>query len=755
MVHLIMTIGLACVVAGAAAPGVDDGVAAARVLEEWCIECHQGVKPKGKFNLHDVLEALKASHSSAADRSLLRKALRRLADSEMPPPDAEHIPNSQERALGVQALRSAIAGADRIIVPKSGPPRRLNRTEYANTIRDLFGIDIAEFGSLPPDDIGAGFDNVGAVLSIAPTALEKYFELAEAIAARACPESTASTPVSLVIQGKEMTVSENAGQTLEAGALLWTSGEARCTVQLPRAGTYAISIRAGGDQAGPDPVRMGLLAGKKRIADFTVTEDKRAPGVHRMERVLKDGPQSLALTFDNDYYNKDAPAGTTADRNAFVLSMTIDGPLEPNRIPAWRSAMDAYAAHTDDSDAALAEQRWLIQRILRRPATDADCILLNSIVQSLPATSSAESKLRATIQALLVHPEFLFRVETIDGSAGPELAPHDLATRLAYLIWASCPDEALANAASHGELASSSGRAAAVDRLLMDPRASSLAERFATQWLAIDGLGNKMPDASQFPDVNAALLRSMRTETVLFFESVLREHRSVETLIDADYTFIDARLAKHYGMAVPVGDGMHRVRTDPQRGGGILAHASMLTATSNPTRTSPVKRGKWVLEALLDAAPPPPPPGTTQIPDRIEDRGGKSIRELMEIHRADPNCAVCHRSMDALGFTFDAFDPVGRLRDRADGFAINSTGTLPDGSVLQGVDAVRAKLKGNPDFTRSLVKHLMVYATGCAQEESSDDELDELMDSLTSHPTLTDIVHAIVESPSFRLRGAQ
>jgi hypothetical protein len=746
MVPLITTIVLA--LAG-------DGVPAAQALETWCIECHQGVKPKGKFNLQGVFERLTASQSTAADRSLLRKALRRLADSEMPPPDAEHIPNAQERALSAQALRSAIAGVNRVIVPKSAPPRRLNRAEYANTIRDLFGIDVSEFSSLPPDDVGAGFDNVGAVLSLAPTALEKYFELAEVISARACPESTASVPAAITINGKAMTVTERAGQVLEDGALLWSSGEARCTVQLPRAGTYAISIRAGGDQVGPEPVRMGVLAGKKRIADFTVTEDKRSPGEHRMERMLKEGEQSIAITFDNDYYNKDAAVGTTADRNAFILSMTIEGPLEPFRAQAWRSSMEAFAASANGMNAPLAEQHWLIERILRRPATDTDCILLNSIVQSLPDGSSKETKMRAMIEALLVHPEFLFRIEDRDESAGPELAPHTLATRLAYFLWASCPDEALASAATRGELSSSSGRAAAVDRLLMDPRSSSLAERFATQWLAIDGLGNKMPDASQFPDVNAALLRSMRTETVMFFESVLREHRSAETLIDADYTFIDARLAKHYGMAVPVSDGMHRVRIDPQRGGGILAHASVLTATSNPTRTSPVKRGKWVLQALLDAAPPPPPPGTAQIPDRIEDRAGKSIRELMEIHRADPNCAACHRSMDELGFAFEAFDPVGSLRDRADGIAVNATGTLPDGSVLQGVNGVRAKLKGNAGFTRSLVEHLMVYATGCAQEDSSDDELDELMESLASNPTLSDIVHAIVESPSFRLRGVQ
>ncbi len=754
MYALATTVGLFLACPAGSLVDETDGARAAASLDAWCIDCHGGSKPKGKFNLDGVLDRLTSSSTTASDRSLLRKALRRFSAGEMPPPESDEHPDALERAAGAEFLRHAIASADRVIVPRGGPPRRLNRAEYSNTLRDLLGIDVSEFGSLPPDDVGAGFDNVGAVLSLAPTALEKYVTMAEAIAARAVPNSSVTKPVSIVVAGKTMNVTEGAGRTLDAGAVLWSQGEARFPIDLPRAGTYAISLRAGGDQAGPEAVRIGVLAGKKRIADFKVKEGKQEPGTFRVERALKDGEQSIALTFDNDYYIKDGPGGKPADRNAFIVSLTIDGPLEPYRTPAWQFAMDAAAAGQPASARNERAQRWLVERFLRRAATAADLALLASVTSSLPSDSTSDERLRAVLVALLVHPEFLFRTSTAAGS-GDELAPSDLATRMAYFIWASCPDEKFASAAQRGELATPIGRAKAVERLLQDPRSSTLAERFATQWLAIDGLGQKMPDSSQFPDVDAALLRSMRTETVMFFESVLRENRPVETLIDSDYTFVNPRLAKHYGMTTPQGDGMTRVPADSKRGGGVLAHASVLTATSNPTRTSPVKRGKWVLDALLDAAPPPPPPGTKQIPEKVEDRGGKSIRELMEIHRSDPNCAACHRTMDAIGFAFESFDPVGRVRDRADGFEVNNNGTLPDGSELAGLNGLRRKLRGNPEFTRALVKHMMVYATGCAQEESSDDEIDELMGSLPTRPTLQDIVRAVVESPSFRLRGAE
>jgi hypothetical protein len=403
-----------------------------------------------------------------------------------------------------------------------------------------------------------------------------------------------------------------------------------------------------------------------------------------------------------------------------------------------------------------AAHAWLAERFLRRPAREADLALCAQVAQAAGAEADEEARLRAVLAALLVHPEFLFRVEAEVPAGAParELAPHELATRLSYFLWASCPDDALRAAAARGELATPQGRAAQVRRMLADPRATSLAERFATQWLGIDGVEQRAPDPTQFPGVDAALLASMRAESILFFDSVLREDRPAWTLLDADYTFVDERLARHYGMPAPAGGGMRRVPVDPARGGGVLAQASVLLCTSNPTRTSPVKRGKWVLEALLDDAPPPPPPGTPQLPERVPGAAPKPMREMLAAHRADPACAACHRTMDALGFAFEAYDPVGRRRDRADGAPVDPRGDLPDGTAVVDVSGVRQTLRGDRAFLRSLVKHLLVYATGRELEAQDDAALEELLGKLGDAPTLADAVTAIVESPAFRMRGA-
>ena len=747
--------GLCCINVAAHADTPPENGAA--FIDTWCIDCHSGAKPKGKFSLEDAVDRLKKELTTEADRSILRKAVRRIADGEMPPPASDPQPPGAERTAAIHALRSKVILDRKQIIVTSGPPRRLNRAEYANTIRDLFAIDVAPLGALPPDDVGAGFDNIGSVLSLAPITFERLVEIAEAIAAQAAPEASSTAPVKIVIDGKSMEITKEQGVKQKNGALLWSNGEARTKVDLPRTGRYAITSRIAGQQAGPDPVRMSLLAGKNQLAEFTVEEIFSAPGSRRIEVPLRAGAQTISVTFNNDFFQKGEQGKPNLDRNALVCGVTIEGPLDAYELPAWRQSLDTVVGTQTGNARRNTSADWLIQRILRRPATAADRNMLHRVTDSLDLPYSYEGQLRTMITALLVHPEFLFRIEAQPTAEirARELTPQELAVRLSYFIWASCPDESLAHDATNGNLDTTQDRQSVVNRMLADPKSSSLAERFATQWLAIDGLDQKMPDPTQFPGIDAQLLRSMRQESVFFFNSVLREGRPAQTILDADYTFVDARLAKHYGMPIPTTVGMNRVPVDPTRGGGVLAHASVLTATSNPTRTSPVKRGKWVLDSILGAPPPPPPPGTPQIPDRAADRGGKSMRELLEIHRADANCASCHTRMDAIGFAFEAYDPVGRLREKVDGRPVETQGTLPSGFVITGLDGIRTNLRDNPAFIRSLVQHLMTYAIGCAPNENTEDEIDFLCENLSARPTLADIVHAITESPSFRMRGAQ
>ena len=751
---ILASTGLCCtkVAASPDAPPQDK----AEFLQTFCLDCHSGEKAKAKFNLDQVVDHLQDNATTDADRSILRKALRRITDGEMPPTTSDPQPSIAQRTAAMQSLHTSLLVDRSQITVTSGPPRRLNRAEYSNTIRDLFGIDVAPFGALPPDDVGAGFDNVGSVLSLAPTSLERLLDVAEMISSQAVLDADAIAAVKIVIPGESMRITNGKGTKHAKGALIWSNGEAFAKMKLPRAGRYAITSQVAGQQAGPEPVRMSLIVDKKPLEEFTVTETFSDPGQRRTEANLKAGSQTIAISFNNDFFEKAGPDKPKSDRNSLVCQITIEGPIEPYITPEWRQSLDALIGAQTGDVRRNASANWLVERMLRRPATAGDRKLLSSVCKQLGPSTTFDAQLRTMITALLVHPEFLFRIEKEPSGQKSvrEISPSELATRLAYFLWASCPDESLARAAASGELKNERGRSAVVARMLADPKSFSLAERFATQWLAIDGLDQKTPDPKQFPGIDAQLLNAMRQESVLLFDSVLRERRPAQTIIDADYTFLDPRLAQHYGMPAPLSNEMTRVPVDATRGGGVLAHASVLTATSNPTRTSPVKRGKWVLDSLFDAPPPPPPPGTAQIPDRVADRGGKSMRELLEIHRADVNCASCHRQMDAIGFAFEAYDPVGRLRDQVDGQPVETRGELPSGVVLNGLDGVRASLSENPAFIRSLVKHLLTYAIGCEPTEHTEVEIDFLCKNLSSRPTLIDIVSAITESPSFRMRVA-
>ncbi len=689
-----------------------------------------------------LIERLPDTRRSPEDADLLRRARIRIADSIMPPA-GEDQPSAEERANAIPAFAAAAHVARTDIVPAPTSPRRLNRVEYANTVRDLFGVDISDLGSLPPDDVGAGFDNVAAVLSLSPASFERMMDLAELVAQRACPERDAPVPAEMLLQGRQLQVQGDHGRASGQVMAIWSNGTADCAMELPRDGVYQLIIKAHGMQAGPDKVRMAATVDGKAVANFLVAETERSPGVHSAELELRGGPHRVGVAFLNDYYVKGPPA---QDRNLAVHSLTIRGPLDRREDPAWRAQLDAQPSVD-------AKHAWLVRRVLRRPSTSADVALLQSICADVEGTH--ECKTRAAIVALLVHPEFLFWVEQSPATAGAvPLSSHELATRLSYFLWSSTPDAELSAAADSGALMTEQGRRQQVARMLSDARSSQLAERFAPQWLGIDGIEQRMPDPARFPGVDGALAQSMRSETVLLFDTVLREDREATQLLDADFTFVDARLAAHYGMPSPGSSSMRRVPVTADRGGGVLAHASVLLSTSNPTRTSPVKRGKWVLESLLDCAPPPPPPGAPALPERAEDRHGLTLRQSLERHRADPSCAACHLRMDAMGFAFEHYDAVGRKRDRADGAEIDSVGELPDGRVVASIQDLRALLVRDPDFVRSLTKHLLVYATGRAAGPPDQAAVDLIVRSLGPTPTLRNVVVAVTESPAFLCKGA-
>ena len=732
---------------------------AAAFLDSWCVRCHSGEKPKGKLDLKPLVARIRSESLTTADRSVLREARSLLMAGEMPPPEEDDRPGANDTSAGAAALRDLLRAAGRLPAPAGGPPRRLNRAEYTNAVRDLLGIDVTAYGALPPDEVGAGFDNVASVLSLSPSALERYVDLAESIASAACPEIDSATPPVRSMGPVDLHIQERSGRANEHGATLWSNGEASTQVHFPRTGMYAIRVRVAAQQAGPEAVKIAIAIDGKPVATFEIAEPTATVALRAAEVPIEGGSHTVGVLFLNDFYLKDGPEGKPQDRNVVVHSLEVCGPVDAQLVPQWKSAMERELALDMGVTAAnreRAEFRWLISTFLRRPATTADEQMLYEALAALEPNASRETRLRGALTALLAHPEFLFRIERdpVNGARERPLDGYESATRLAAFLWASVPDARLRLAAADGALTDESRRLEVIEAMLADARASRLASRFASQWLHIDDIESRTPDESRFPGVDESLLASMRNETVLLFDSVLREDRPASQLLDADYTFVDARLAAHYGFPAPTASGMHRVPVDAVRGGGVLAHASVLLATSNPSRTSPVKRGKWVLEALLDAAPPPPPPGTAQLPQEADDATGKTMRQLLEAHRADPNCAACHRRMDALGFALEQWDAVGRQRASSIESPIDDHGDLPDGRRVSGLSGLRETLRADPAFLRSLVKHLLIYATGREQGDTDEIIIDSLIEDLGGAPTLKDVVIAVAQSPSMRVRGA-
>ncbi|NDG63496.1 MAG: DUF1587 domain-containing protein, partial [Planctomycetes bacterium] len=405
---LLCTSGLRAINIASAQMPPENG---AEFLQAWCTDCHSGEKAKAKFNLDQVVSHLQHDGPTDADRSILRKALRRITNGEMPPPTSDPQPSLAARTEAMQSLHTSLLVERSQITATSGPPRRLNRAEYSNTIRDLFQIDVSPLGALPPDDVGAGFDNVGSVLSLAPTSLERLLDIAELISSQAVLDDDAIATIKIAIQGEAMQITKGQGAKHKNGALLWSNGEAFSKIKIPRAGRYAITSRVAGQQAGPDPVRMSLIVDKQRLEEFTVTETFSAPGVRRTEVLLNAGSQTIAISFNNDFLEKGGPDKVASDRNALVCDVTIEGPLDPYITPSWRQTLDALIGGKTGSARTNTIANWLVERMLRRPANDADRKLLSSVCKTLGPSPTFNAELRTMITTLLVHPEFLFRVE--------------------------------------------------------------------------------------------------------------------------------------------------------------------------------------------------------------------------------------------------------------------------------------------------------------------------------------------------------
>ena len=777
---LVTTPGAAQTGAGPRPAGA--GIDGQALIGRYCVTCHNDRLETGGFSFDPLDAADVAAHPEAWE-----KVVRKLRAGAMPPRPRPRP--GRETYDGFRAWLEGELDAAAAADPNPGRTEtfhRLSRTEYRNAVRDLLALEVGVEDLLPADDTSYGFDNIAGVLGVSPTLMERYLSAARRISrlavASPVPSPTAETfrIVSDLGQDRRM-------ERLPFG----TRGGMVVDYNFPEDAEYVFEILPDGPLR-IEPHDLELAIDGERIALLTVgkapdPDDPRGLYTPRVEALevrapVTAGPHEVGVAFLRKtaaepegirklYLRPFTGEGSGGDSRyqPYVESVTIAGPYESSgarpvagtpsreRIFTCRPARGAAA-----EEAACAREilSALARRAYRRPVTGADVERLLAFYHRGRAAGGFDAGVEMALRRLLVSPEFLFRVERDpEGVAAGEVyrvSGLELASRLSFFLWSSIPDDELLAAAERGELGAPAVFEAQVERMLADPRSAALVDNFAGQWLTLRNAAAVRPDEDTFPDFGEGLRRAFRRETELLFDSVLREDRSVLDLLAADYTFVNERLARHYGIPNVRGSHFRRVALADETRGGLLGHGSILTVTSYANRTSPVNRGKWVLENILGTPPPPPPP---DVPDLETAEGGKalSMREAMEQHRANPVCASCHRLMDPLGLSLENFDAIGRWRGRSETRGtIDATGELPDGTPFDGPAGLKAALLRHPDrFVTTVTEKLLTYALGRGLEHYDAPAVRAIVrDAAGDGYRLSSLVRGVVRSAPFQMRRA-
>lgn len=630
---------------------------------------------------------------------------------------------------------------------------RLTNAEYDNTIRDLFfGLPVQPSADFPADEVSLGFDNISEVLSVTPV----LFELYERAAEQTIELALSSTGGGGEAQRQE---AEDVGGTAgsECCGGFWalsSNGEIASPFSIEGGGEHEVVVRAYGQQAGPDLPHMVVSIDGAVVDELDVSATSDAPAEHVVATSLDAGNHTVTVAFTNDFYDADAGA----DRNLYVDWVEVR-PLGGTPGSIRDKVLTCEPTAGQEAECAEEIVRTFGKRAWRRPLEPGEIDgLVDLAMAAIGEGQSFEQAISLSLKALLVSPYFLFRVE-IDPdptSLSPHpLGDHELASRLSYFLWSSMPDDELMALADAGALGDVEVLEAQVGRMLADERAESLVANFAGQWLYLRNLASPIAkDYDAYPDFDEALQESMRTESEMFFRTFVTEPRSLRELLTADDTFIDARLAEHYGLPVPEGEGFSRISLEGTARRGLLMQAGLMSVLSHSVTTSPVKRGKWVLEQLMCINPPPPPPGV-EIPP-LEPEVGGTMREQLEQHRADPTCAACHSMMDPIGLGLENFDAIGRYREVDAGVTIDASGVLPTGERfddgLQMVDILAA----SDDFVACAASKTLTYALGREPGISDIPYVEQIVTELsTSDMTLEQLLVAVVKSDTFRMRRGE
>lgn len=752
------------------------------LLDQYCRSCHDQ-----KSRIAGLVLENSDSEHPASRAGLWEKVVRRMDAGEMPPAGMPRPDTASVKAF-TAGLINDLDDAARS-TPHAGRPviRRLNRLEYANAIRDLLAIELPIADELPPDGIAAGFDNIGDALSMSPLLLEQYLKVARKVSERAVGVSD-SSPVTEIFPAPEAQAS-----WLGAGMPFGTRGGVRVRYYFPHDGEYNLRAFAGRDNL---PHAEGVRFFQTRVE-------------------VKAGSHVVIVTFPDEFAEREGPVPNVAGRGGAPLGgpldtrgsaihptiefrvdtqrvklfdmggisvgeaafagqpgpptldrMEISGPYNAKGVSETPSRQRIFVCRPTrpEDEAACASKilSTLTRRAFRRDVTTADFRPFLTAYTATRQKHSFDDSIAAALRDVLLAPDFLFRLEFDPVGAAPgsaqKVSDWELASRLSFFLWSSIPDDELLEVARKGKLRDSEVLDRELRRMLADPRAVMMADNFTAQWLGVRGLGDLKPDRQLYPDFDSALATDFEEETRLFVRSVIRGNRSVLDMIGADYTYLNERLARIYGIPHVIGPGFRRVSVagKPERG-GLLGQGSILLLTSHTTKTSPILRGKWILDNLLNSPPPPPPPGVPPLDESPANGQKLTTRQQVERHRSNAVCASCHSRMDPLGFALENFDVIGKWRTRDEGGEIDAAGKLPNGETFSGPNGLKNLLLSHPDqFVNATLTRLLTYALGRELDVRDQPAIRRIMrETEAGRYRFKDLITAIVKSVPFQMRQTQ
>ena len=731
------------------------------VLDQYCVVCHNDQLRTAGLSLAkaDVGDVSK-------DAATWEKVLGKLQAAAMPPPGVPRPDPATYRSFATYLETSLDRAAAAHLQPGRPAVHRLNRAEYRNAVHDLLAVDVDVDSLLPPDDSGYGFDNIADLLSVSPLLLERYVSAAGKISRLAIGDPAMKPALATYEIPPLLIQDERMSEDLPFGS----RGGTVIRHNFPVDGTYDLQIRMQRDPSDrifglTEPHQMEVLVDGARVKTFTVgggytpANASTVPAWKRVEDrfhgrtdaalnkyestadanlevrfPVKAGERLIGITFPREAFEPEGAlqaqmVGLYPHRKVIyhgvgpaVAKVVINGPYDiqgPGDTPSRRKVFVCRPNGTNDETACAAKiLARLARRAYRRPVADKDLKILLGLYKQGRGGGDFEAGIGMALQGMLVNPEFLFRVERDPANLPPGTAHRisdlELASRLSFFLWSSIPDDELLNVAAAGKLKNPAVLEQEVRRMLADPRSAALVDNFAGQWLYVRNVQKVVPDPAEFFGFNENLRRDFEQETDLFLKSNLREDKSVLNLLDANYTFLNERLARFYGVSGVYGSGFRRVTLQGDERRGLLGEGSILTVTSYANRTSPTVRGKWVMENILGTPPPPPPPNVPSLKEESADSGKvQTMRERMEEHRSNPACAACHARMDPIGFALENFNGVGRWRTAEGATPIDPAGVLPDGAKFDGPAGLRKILLSHPEqFATTVTEKLLTYALG-------------------------------------------